>query len=429
MRKWAKTHERKQTHYTNTKMGQATLVEAERNDEPAVVCKSKPSDKSYVPDTNCNSNDESAGSQTDLSAANAFLNFPRVWPALPLAVCLCLLSLANDLTHFWIPRELIQLIGVPLLEGLMIYWIFCIFQLHRVMKNAHGARFPENLSKTTILWLMASPLSFYLVPEILASLLQYFNVNVEYVKITYSTSYFLGLCASSLMPHFLCRKLIKTATQFTCPGSVNRSKQILYTRLITVGLSGPMLMSLVLFMLKLSPDWTLLTAAGLAAAFWALHQLTTRLHASLIYADCGFRLNFCRRTFRPILTAMLIGCLGVSVWLPFITKPCAQAELLTYAADFAGLMFGHQAKLRICQKAVSLAPDELFTLMARAECYYQMKNYEKAISDFSTAIRLQHPSRAYRMRGESYAQIGEAERSQQDFKMAALMENIDSNRE
>ena len=145
-----------------------------------------------------------------------------------------------------------------------------------------------------------------------------------------------------------------------------------------------------------------------------------------------FILSYTERGFNRIRTGDYDGAISDYNWViersPSATAYCNLGDAYHRKGDF-------DSALKKCNKAIALMPNYYYPHKIRGCIYYDRKEYEKAIEDFTKAINSladgieDEAAVVYDLRGKCYRVIGEEDRANSDFTKAEELRNARAERQ
>lgn len=334
------------------------------------------------------------------------LKLPRVWIAIPVALGLVILAAGALATHHYALRTLTVFMAVPLLQGLSIYWLYCLFGLHKCLKESTLEKYP--VSPSAVLWASAflsaavpgipgvlgwCGLRTYLqsIADAVSSLLRSVHMTAEPLLILFGLLVCLLLLLTILWYRHVCKNLVKFIRSRL---PAERSNPDWWSFLISTGLVLPA----VLWYCYLNPfrtsDWNTVTlilchGLGMAGAFFGLTHLSRRAHAAILLSEPYYKMTF-SHSWSPFKTAALVYltgfgsfCLSLGFCPSEVSARCLQAQ-----SKVMGAMGLNQQALYLCQFGNDLWPSDASIHDTRADQLRQLGLYAEAASAYTRVIEL-----------------------------------------
>lgn len=113
--------------------------------------------------------------------------------------------------------------------------------------------------------------------------------------------------------------------------------------------------------------------------------------------------------------------------VPVSDVPSIEVTALDPTAEFSAGVAAYRAEnfdlaLEKFNELIAFDPDSYVYYCERANVYYAMGEYQKAIYDYTKAIDLKHMAMHYTWRGNSYAELGETDKALEDYAAALRAE-------
>jgi tetratricopeptide (TPR) repeat protein len=132
-----------------------------------------------------------------------------------------------------------------------------------------------------------------------------------------------------------------------------------------------------------------------------------------------------RRTLLGLLLVLIVAACGSPQTGDPTSSGQPQADSYLKSAYFHLLTNDPHGALADFDRAIAAAPKYAIAYSGRGRAWMQLRRYDRAVDDFSTAIALgsAHPASAYSSRGGAWAAAGDDERAIEDYGRAIALDS------